>query len=143
MKPWQIKEWILSHKLYVVIGVAVLILIFYFASGSIGGVLDRWHASRFDKKQQAYEKQITDLQAKYDAAVKRGDEFERQAILKDAEGKKLKELIDAKGGQIEKAADELEKKIEDAKRDAGSCAVVVDQRACVCAKLAALGYQCN
>lgn len=140
MKFWQIKDWALAHKLYVVIGVVALLVILYFASGSIGGLLDRWHASRFDKKQQAYEKQIVDLKAERDALEKKANDAEAKALLKEKEASDLHEMIDAKGGQIAKSADALEKQIEEAKRDAGTCN---GDAVCLCDKLRAIGISCQ
>ena len=130
----------LAHRLYVVIGAVALLLILYFASGSIGGLLDRWHASKFDKKQQAYEKQIVDLKAERDLLEKKANDAEAKALLKEKEANDLHDMINAKGGQIAVAADVLEKQIEEARRDAGTCN---GDAVCLCAKLRAIGIACQ
>lgn len=132
-----------THPLYAALAVAVIVIVLFLFSNSIGAGIEHWRANRFDAKQAAYEKQVADLKTERDALIKRANDAEAKAMLKEAEAKELHDLIDAKGGQIEKAANDLEKKLEDAKRDTGNCAAAPDQRECLCAKLKALGFECN
>lgn len=136
-------NWVKAHPLYAVGAVIAVVLLLFAFSNALGGALEHWRASRFDAKQAAYEKQVADLKTERDALIKRANDAEAKAMLKEAEAKELHDLIDAKGGQIEKAANDLEKKLEDAKRDTGNCANAPDQRECLCAKLKALGFECN
>jgi flagellar biosynthesis/type III secretory pathway protein FliH len=136
-------NWIKAHPFYAALGLVALLLLYFSISGGIGSRIENFRQTRFDKKIAAQDKEISDLKIMYDAEVKRGDEAEAKAVLKAAEAKELQDLIAAKGGQIEKAANELEQRIEEAKRDAGTCVGSIDQRVCVCAKLAALGFECN
>ncbi len=131
------------HPLYALLVPVVVIAALVIFSNAIGNGIEHWKQSRFDARQQAYEKQIGDLKAEREQLIRRADEAEAKATLKEAEAKELHDLIDAKGGQIEKAADDLEKQLEEAKRNAGNCANAPDQRGCLCAKLRALGFECN
>ena len=132
-----------AHPLYAIWLAALLVVLFFSLTGGIGRALDSWRANRFDAKQVAYEKQIGDLKTEREALIKRADDAESKALLKEAEAKELKDLIDQKGGAIEKAANDMEKQIEDAKRNAGGCAGDPDPRGCTCAKLRAAGFSCQ
>jgi uncharacterized coiled-coil DUF342 family protein len=134
------------HPLYAVLAVGVTIAVLFVFSNAIGSRIEHWRASRFDAKQAVYEKQITDLKTEREALIKQANDAEAKAVLKEAEAKELRDLIQAKGGQIEVAAKELEKKLEQAKQDAGDCQALPDVDArtkCLCDKLKRAGFECS
>ena len=136
-------NWIKSHPLYAFIGAVILAFLILGAINGFGNTVERIRGKFFDNKQAAYEKQIADLKVEREAAIKRANDAEAKALLKEAESKELRDLIAAKGGQIEAHAKELEEKIEEAKKGSGNCAASPDPHGCLCAKLKALGFECN
>jgi flagellar biosynthesis/type III secretory pathway protein FliH len=136
-------ELIKAHPLYALVIAGAIVLFLFVAANGIGKTIEVYRANKFDRAQAAKEQEIAGLKADREAAIKRGDEAETKALLKEAENKELKDLIAAKGGQIETAAKELEAKIEEAKHGAGACAGSADPNSCLCAKLKALGFECN
>lgn len=146
MRVNTVLDWVKAHPLYAGLGAAALILLLFASLNGFSGAIETYRANRFDKQQQAHEKEVTDLKAQREAAIKRGDDAEAQALLVKAENDKLKDLINQKGGQIEKAANELEQKLNEAKKGAGDCQALTDpvaRTACVCNKLKSAGFECN
>jgi aspartyl-tRNA synthetase len=129
-----------TYPLYSLIIAGLIVLLLFMAANGIGKSIEIYRANRFEKAQAAQEKEIAEWKVRYDAAVKRADIAEANALLKEKEAKDLKQLIDANGGKIAKTAAELEKAIEEAKRDAGTCN---GDAACLCSKLRAIGIACQ
>lgn len=129
-----------AHPLYAILIAAALVFLLFAAFNGIGKGIEAYRANRFDKAQAEHEKEVAGLKAEREAAIKRADTAEAQALLREKESKELKELIDAKGGQIAKSAKELEQAMEEARRDAGTCN---GDAACLCAKLRAVGIACQ
>lgn len=134
-----------THPLYAALAVAVIVIVLFLFSNSIGAGIEHWRANRFDAKQAVYEKQVADLKTEREALIKRANDAEAKATLKEAEAKELKDLIAAKGGSIAASEKELEQRLEDAKKDAGNCQSLPDAAAqldCLCKKLRSNGFEC-
>ena len=139
-------NWIKTHPFFAFLGVVILVLLFLWATVGIGSTIESIRGRIFDNKQAAHEKEIAGLKAERDAAIKRGDEAETKALLKESEAKELRDLIAAKGGQIEAAAKEMERKLDEAKKGAGDCQALADDAArtvCLCKKLREMGFECG
>lgn len=96
----------------------------------------------YDRSDARHEAEKARLRQERDAAVERANAAEAKALLLEAKDAKTDELIRAKGGEIQKAEAQLEKRIEEAKRGAGDCSALPDSSArldCTRAKLRALG----
>lgn len=136
-------NWIKTHPLYAMLVAIAVVLILFWATAGIGNTIESIKGRIFDRNQAAHEQEVAGLKAQRDAAVQRANEAEAKALLKETEAKELKDLIDQKGGTIEKAADKLQKDIENAKANAGSCVDSPDPRGCTCEKLRSAGFDCQ
>lgn len=136
-------NWVKGHPLYALLSLVVVVVLVFAITGGVSGAISNWKSSRADARQAAHEKEVAGLKSERDAAIKKADIAEAKALLKEAEASELHDLINAKGGQIEKAANDLERKIEDAKRNAGNCADDPDPYGCTCRKLQSAGFACQ
>ena len=143
MKINTVIDFIKVHPLYAILGAGALVLLLFAAANGIGKTIETIRANRFDAKQQAYERQVSDLKTEREVLIKKANDAEAKALLKETEAKELKDLIDQKGGAIEVAANKLQKDIENAKANAGNCVDAVDPRGCTCQKLRAAGFACE
>lgn len=139
-KLWELFK---LHPGYALITAGVLALVLVIGGDWISHTVETYRNNKFDAAMKAKEKEVSALTLERDAAVKRADDAESKALLKEAEATELKELIAAKGGQIAVAQKDLERKLEDAKKDAGTCSQSSDPVQCVCFKLRTAGFNCN
>ncbi len=133
----------ISHPIYffmmrpLVLVLAVVVIV----ALAVGGY-SSCRSAMYDRSDAKHEEEKSQLRQERDAAIRRANEAEAKATLLEAQNAKTDELIDAKGGQIEKAKETLDAKIEEAKRGAGDCARLSDPAAardCTLNKLKALG----
>lgn len=139
-------NWIKAHPIYAAVGAVIIALLVLAAINGFGNTVESIRGRLFDNKQAAYEKQIADLKVEREKLIKQANDAEAKALLKEAETKELRDLIAQRGGQIEQAAKDLEKKIEEAWKGAGNCQTIADPNArtrCLCDKLIRAGFECS
>jgi hypothetical protein len=139
----KLTELIKAHPWYSLIIAGLIIILLFISANRIGKSIEAYRSNKFDTNQAAHNAEVLHLQVERDRAIARADVAEIKALLKESEANGLRELIKNKGGAIEAAAKETDAKIQEAKVGTGNCVYSVDPTGCVCAKLKALGFECN